>query len=1814
MQLVFPPTQNQKKTTYSFQQSIISALNSLLEFLKTSELTPSDFTSCKPISRVLTRPDSKALFLPSSIGRMTPFTSEAGSNTSSTPFSTHLEAEQRQMSLTNFAIPNTEFQSVKAEEPSRVSSERAPLTERPSVQTAYRSATSRSTSEYRRQTTAIDCIRVYQAGTPIETSGLSIENDYLPPVKRCYKSIMSDDGVLADMMTKHLRATTFFKNAHISSTLQLVYCITLLLNSSESSLHGEGVQKPVDLSEDRWLRGAKEDPEIQKYLCSLTSMMVKVFVDARSQCPDLIAEIVLLGPVLNPDDYHTLLSYVIDTLNLSYWQNIEYLRGMIQLVQSASPGVLADGHVDKILTAIREHLQKTMKEVHHLVSAVMKVLEVMARGMVKDLDRQRDYRPLLDVLQATSDKDESLKFQVECARQACLYLSADETPLRNVQCSALLETDVGVVITELDRAPARGIAGSTETDTVKEAWYPALQTAGTFVQHGRLVEFGQLVRGASCRYVLNFRRGVCQIIGKIAIDPLWTVANRQSAIDCLGGLYRLHGTDVDFETDHNIRPSIVAILRHISSMEQSDIKKYAHTILSDLPGRESCILQDFHPWMTRLPLPPFYRLLCRAQAIPQEESRLEDLRRARLQECFQPLYITPQVTTSSDATRDTPCSLATTMQGFLKSDRLVHLLLGESGSGKTLSCQHLERKLWRDYNNGGVIPIYIDLSYINTPEYNLIETQLHLHDFSNDEIQQLLQHRRFVIICDGYDVRRLTKNLYNTNQLGRRDVKMVISCRSTFLPSDYQGRFRPHGPSHYCNNSADFYEESTIAPLSESDIKKFIQQYVRHIPVQEPLGKLHLSIADDYWNALTAIPNMVNVIENPFLLTLALKNLPSLSHDALDPTRRETTRDQLYNNFVNGWIDANKKRLDSATLNQESLYAYELLCDSNFRWCVRDFLKRFATAMRKHQKNRLVVKYIERKDKDSWKADFLGRAIEATLLREASPLTKTGILHRFLYDSLFVFFRFLAAYDPFEDEDDSNDSDDDDSFDGQDGFHGDGGASFHGDANALADGNAGLSGGSGGSTNDNNRSSDGNDRSSGGNDGSIGGNGDSTSGRGDCGDGRGATGNGGSSGGGKDASEGDKDGSRRPKDISRFKKKGRSNKSLLPKSSDLFSDENYLDDLEVLELLVERARADSWMRKCLFTVIEKSKLSTTPSLAAANSITILFKAGERFRNIDLNDVRIPSDYILKEALEFIETDLATMLSGLIVPTNTLVRSSCGPERGYTKRLCLDASSLRLEGQMASPVELQLQELRNHCLQEELPPENYIAPFGRDTVDAFDSSASPLLPTVMDFLKGEQQVLLVMGDAGSGKTHFLRQLERELWGKYTGSAEDAIPILFDLSRIEKSTPDLLVKALTCKGFSEEQVHTLNHHSRQFVLICDGYDEAQVEANIYDRDNFNKVGHGRVKLIIACRSQRESDGFFQPETGAHHSSKKLDRFQKVAMAPFTYSMIEEYVMKYVVSPSHLEVQLEAPQSSQSSPAWSVQQYMVALNEIPNLMELVGNPFILSVVLHLLPTLTSPAHDFKSHISFDTIYRRVFENWMEVNKRRLHLRENLKYGETASRELLGRNFAAECLGHMKNLAVETFQNERKDPLSIQNTIDESFEYLYSLLVFDPEGSDEGDLDTDGSGPDGFDPDGSTRSAEPLHSKSGGGQWLKRGRALQEQQQLERGQALKEGHALGFTNISERPMAVQFLADRVQIHQFFKEQLVATVRESRSNKGIDQTLAANTMTILVRSGMRFNGADLRGIKIMGANLTGGEFDFADLRDSDLRNVTFDK
>ncbi|KAF9995013.1 hypothetical protein BGZ80_007630, partial [Entomortierella chlamydospora] len=99
-----------------------------------------------------------------------------------------------------------------------------------------------------------------------------------------------------------------------------------------------------------------------------------------------------------------------------------------------------------------------------------------------------------------------------------------------------------------------------------------------------------------------------------------------------------------------------------------------------------------------------------------------------------------------------------------------------------------------------------------------------------------------------------------------------------------------------------------------------------------------------------------------------------------------------------------------------------------------------------------------------------------------------------------------------------------------------------------------------------------------------------------------------------------------------------------------------------------------------------------------------------------------------------------------------------------------------------------------------------------------------------------------------------------------------------------------------------------------------------------------------------------------------------------------------------------------------------------------------------------------------------------------------------------------------------------------------------------------------------------------------------------------------------LGKRNLVGERSILQFLTERVKQETVFKDQLHLVIEQSKTDKTA-RIAAANAITILVRAGVQFNGADLRNIKIPGADLSFGVFDStqlegADLRKTNLRNV----
>ena len=145
------------------------------------------------------------------------------------------------------------------------------------------------------------------------------------------------------------------------------------------------------------------------------------------------------------------------------------------------------------------------------------------------------------------------------------------------------------------------------------------------------------------------------------------------------------------------------------------------------------------------------------------------------------------------------------------------------------------------------------------------------------------------------------------------------------------------------------------------------------------------------------------------------------------------------------------------------------------------------------------------------------------------------------------------------------------------------------------------------------------------------------------------------------------------------------------------------------------------------------------------------------------------------------------------------------------------------------VEEDLRKLRQQRLKER-GDAVYIPPRAKANLKASDDALFDLTEKVKEFLaSNDQKVLLLLGDSGSGKSTFNREIEHDLWKKYE-KAKGRIPLYINLSAIERPEQDMIVKQLRKFELSDSQIRELKGQ-RKFVLICDGYDESQEKHNLY-----------------------------------------------------------------------------------------------------------------------------------------------------------------------------------------------------------------------------------------------------------------------------------------------------------------------------------------------------------------------------------------------
>lgn len=850
---------------------------------------------------------------------------------------------------------------------------------------------------------------------------------------------------------------------------QLAYCGNLLRKCLSPSLvsassFGESLDSTQRALIDPY---AQNEDEVNR-IRWLIQRAVEEFAADSLKTAAILSEVLLLASSLDQEYYRKLLNCMIAKFETTVLLDIDLLQGVVYLVESTSSDYLNPDDLVRILAVLRARLQGThlqaSKHPYYLTCALSRLLDVMAEGKVQDLRRVVDQEPLSALFSQLKDStDPYLKHQVTYAFQALMHVPNDETRRQFVLrhagnitmgllgVASVCKLDLGQVKDGVDQLyKVAGHAHEVTTKVVggaqsllesgqgiwasvkggifsggRQLWYSALREAEEHIRNGRLRDFNRIAFEAPCREHIEFQWGICRLLGEIAVDTLWEDVTRKHAVDILTELYR---NDSNWTSNADIGEWILDILRQIEAAADTTVSDHAQSMIQSLEKiADSSKLELYlnsmeaplspHPIKAHLSIPISSTLLSRVLAIPDVEYDIHRLRQKRIDGHHKGVYIPPQAKPNLQATDNTLFPLMQKAQEFLSDQRQVLLILGDSGAGKSTFNLELEHTLWKDYTKCGPIPLFINLPTIDNPTQDLIQKQLFKHNFSDAQIQEMKLHRQFIIICDGYDECQLKVNLHTTNefnQTGQWKVKVVISCRSQYLGQDYRSRFQPQPLNRYDRSTSDLFQEAVVASFSKAQVEQYVNLYVKGLSAHESLqGKLSWTVSE-YMDKLTRIPNLLDLVSNPFLLTLTLEALPTFVDSKTDLSTLKITRVQLYDSFVKQWLESNRARLERSALSNAERSELDLLIEDNFLFHGIHFQKDLATAIFIKHAGNPVVQYTHLRDRNTWKATFFSPDGQAKLLRESSTVTRSGSFFRFLHRSLLEYFFSRTVYDPLD--------------------------------------------------------------------------------------------------------------------------------------------------------------------------------------------------------------------------------------------------------------------------------------------------------------------------------------------------------------------------------------------------------------------------------------------------------------------------------------------------------------------------------------------------------------------------------------------------------------------------------------------------------------------------------------------------------------------------------------------------------------------------------------------------------------------------------
>ncbi|KAF9995672.1 hypothetical protein BGZ79_010613 [Entomortierella chlamydospora] len=818
---------------------------------------------------------------------------------------------------------------------------------------------------------------------------------------------------------------------------------------------------------------AREDEktEEESRLKTLARDLIAEYMKEATKDKANVAEIICLVPVLEEPEFRSLLLNFVNTAIINAVHNPEVLAGLGQLIYDAPADVLRPSDLVSILEKVRHHLMENTHDqpsekggkLFDLTKAVSIILDAMVTRKVVDLKNLELHEPLFKFLRSLrKHNDPYLKYYAAYAFQALLWVPHGELLWKGVArqagmvikgVSGVVSAVKGINLTDLIASLKdihQGFEGTLDVmgqllelkedvDNVFEsgkvleedmkdtfrltrrrAWYMTLRGMDKCIESGAFLDFKQLICEAPCRLELEFQWGVCERLGNLAASSLWDSKIRLDAATFLGQIY---SNDDDWTRCIPIKTYILDIFNRLTKepfITCLPAIKDVYVALATVGDEEikrlyrSCAERNTTAYPLKVSIPDFpdNSLLDKVQKKLNVEVDIRRLRDRRFNDRRfndsekKDVYVQPRAKADLQASDSDGFPLHVKYEEFLyQEEKQLLLILGSSGAGKSTFLRQLEVELWKQYTSDSCrIPLFISLLSIERPSQKLIEKHLKLCEFSPPKIRAM-KNRKFVVFCDGYDEGHYQENLHRSNGFhlkGGWDVKMVISCRTERLGDDYLKDFQPV----HSSSDPDPFQQAVLVPFGTDEIDDYITQYVTK---KKPSWDV-----SEYEDAMNDILGLSELVTNPFLMSLALDVLPRLCDPGPSLPVKTIHSVELYDEFMDQWLERSKDRFRVQKLNMLEEEAFESLKEGNFFFqrC-REYLQDLSTAIYEKHEGFPVVEYSRSQDNSNWKEEFFGRKdYETRLLLKACPIESRGGQLRFTHRSILEYSVSLAIFAP----------------------------------------------------------------------------------------------------------------------------------------------------------------------------------------------------------------------------------------------------------------------------------------------------------------------------------------------------------------------------------------------------------------------------------------------------------------------------------------------------------------------------------------------------------------------------------------------------------------------------------------------------------------------------------------------------------------------------------------------------------------------------------------------------------------------------------